>query len=130
MGNKKMISCEVKWGFGGDSPVAKVEIVPGESIRIAGSGTEKYGPLVDGKREIIKPDFDRTFKLGDEVEYGSYNLKYTGPIVAIGPKTVTVDCHGTGERKKRLSLRDFIWRNWDFDAAETAAYNANEMLYI
>lgn len=92
------------------------DIEPGVSIRI-------YGTYHDGDP---KP-FDKTFRLGDSCEYDSYNLKYTGVIVSIGPKTVVVDDNGT---RRRLTLYDFTWRNWDFDAAAIADHNANERIYI
>lgn len=93
---------------------AHAEVTPGESIRIHGLRyrTEAY---------------DRTFRIGDEAEYHSYNLSYTGPIVAIGPSTVTVAEERGGRKVKRLSLDEFTWRNWNFDAAKTARRNAAEM---
>ena len=94
------------------------EITPGQSIRIYGS----HANHVDGPQA-----FDRTFKLGDSCEYDSYNLKYTGEIVSIGAKTITVEDHGS---KRRLTIYQFAWRNWDFDAAAIAAHNSNELLYI
>lgn len=57
------------------------DVEPGVSIRIYGT----YPNHVGGP----KP-FDKTFRLGDRCEYDSYNLKYTGSIVSIGPKTVVV----------------------------------------
>ena len=58
------------------------DVEPGVSIRIYG----EYPNHVDGP----KP-FDQTFRLSDSCEYDSYNLKYTGTIVGIGPKSVVVD---------------------------------------
>jgi len=58
--------------------------------------------------------FDRTFKIDDVVEHDSYNYHYVGPIVKIGPKTVTVKSeHGNGN--VRLNLFDFIRRNRNLD---------------
>src|SRR5688572_5540085 len=57
------------------------EIIKNKSIRIFGT----YPNHKDGPQT-----FDRTFKVGDIVEYDSYNFSYTGPIVAIGAKTVKV----------------------------------------
>jgi hypothetical protein len=54
--------------------------------------------------------YDRTFKIGSPAEYDSYNIHYIGRIVAIGPKTVTIEAHG---RKRRLDLASFSDRNWD-----------------
>jgi hypothetical protein len=64
----------------------------------------------------------RRFEVGDEVEYDSFNLSYTGPILAIGKKTVTVE--STFKGKKRLKAEEFGWRNWNFNAGETARRNA------
>jgi hypothetical protein len=64
----------------------------------------------------------KRFEVGDEVEYDSFNLSYTGPILAIGPKTVTVE--STFRGKKRLKAEEFGWRYWNFKAAETARRNA------
>lgn len=132
MGKAKLVACEVNWGYGDGPRMAHVEVIPGVSIRISGIGDDRYEPIGPGvaPKVIVKPPFDRTFKLGVEVEYDSYNLKYTGPIVGIGAKTVTVCAKGTGDRTKRLNLRTFIWRNWDFNAEKAAAHNATEFMYI
>lgn len=53
-------------------------------------------------------------QIGDTVEHGSYNLTYTGPIVAIGPQTVTVRTE-TGHGNMQMHLADFDRRNWDLD---------------
>ena len=100
--------------IGVSSGEATCEIVPGVSIRIRGV----YGNHVNGPQA-----FDRTFRIGDTVERDSYNLSYTGIITKIGPKTVTIqdDCLS---KTSRLDLSTFVWRNWDFDAAKTAARNA------
>ena len=95
---------------------AKAVIVPGESIRLFG---ERNGE-----------SYDLTFKVGDTAEYGSYNLSYLGPIIAITAKTVTVDKGSTGGRVKRLSLHEFNWRNRDFDLEEIRKRNAETMMCI
>ncbi len=70
--------------------------------------------------------FDRTFKIGDRCVYDSYNLVYTGEIIAIGEKTVKVHKGGYPEGDNvQLSLYDFAWRNWDYDAARIAERNSN-----
>lgn len=98
-------------------------IVPGVYIQIFGT----YRNHVKGPQE-----FHRVFTLGSEAEYDSYNLKYTGKIVGIGPQTVTIEAYsGTcNATRHRLSLSKFCWRNWDFDSAKTAAYNSEEMMHI
>lgn len=88
------------------------DILPGKSIRIFG----KYGNHVKGPQS-----FDRTFNVGDIVEYGSYNLSYTGEITRIGAKTVTVKDH---RETRQLDLDTFCWRNWDLDLEEIAKRNA------
>ena len=72
------------------------------------------------------------FQIGDEAEYGSYNLIYTGPITKITDKMVQVTAYpGTrNERKHNLSLDTFCWRNERFDAEKVAKHNQEEMYYI
>lgn len=93
-------------------------VVAGKSIRISGT----YTNHVNGVQT-----FDRTFGIGDEVEHSSYNLRYTGNIKAIAAGTVTVQ---DGNEVKRMELAEFIRRNWNFDAAKTAAFNAEEFRCI
>lgn len=97
-----------------------VNIVPGIYVQIFGT----YRNHVNGPQ-----NFHKVFVTGSEVEYDSYNLKYTGKIVAIGQKTVSIkpDHH---EGVRRLRYQEFCWRNWDFNSAKTAAYNADEMQYL
>lgn len=72
------------------------------------------------------------FAIGDWAEYDSYNLHYTGRIVSIGRKTVTIEAYPDtiNAKRHRLKLSTFAWRNWDYDGTKIAAYNANEMMYI
>ena len=72
----------------------------------------------------------RIFKVGDVAEYDSYNLSYTGVITKITDKTVTIKKYENSDTVKRLDLETFAWRNYDFDAAETARKNAEEMMYL
>lgn len=82
------------------------EVAPRRRIRLFG--------LDDGRA------FDRVFAIGDEAAYSGYNLTYTGQIVAIGAKTVTVrDEHET----RRLSIYDFLFWNRRFDAERTLETN-------
>ena len=64
------------------------------------------------------------FKVGDVCIYGSYNLVYTGEILAIGAKTVTINAGGTGQGNKRLDLYKFAWRNYDYNAERIAKRNS------
>lgn len=77
-----------------------------------------------------KENTEVSFEVGDEAEHGSYNLIYTGKIVSITPKTVTVERKDIGCGNRRLKWNEFAWRNHDFDAAKVASYNSNEMMYI
>ncbi len=67
-------------------------------------------------------DVDITFFVGDTAEYGSFNLHYLGTITKITDKGVTIDPK-YGERSRRLSLNEFMWRNHDFDLARIEARN-------
>ena len=93
-----------------------VEVVKGELVRIAGIYTNTVkGPQV----------FDRVFRIGDLVEYDSFNFAYTGEIDSISPKTVLVD-KGLGySSKTRMKWADFARRNWNFDAERIAQQRAN-----
>ena len=73
-----------------------------------------------------------TLRLGDEAEYGSYNLSYTGTITKITEKCVTIVAYPGSNmaRTHRLDLNEFCWRNWDFDAVATAKRNHEEMMYL
>lgn len=97
------------------------EIIPGKSIRLFGT----FRNHVNGPQE-----FDLTFVIGDEAEYNSYNLTYTGEIVSIGAKTVTIKHYPNRETKSRLDFYDFAYRNWDFDSAKIAAENSETMMHI
>jgi hypothetical protein len=99
--------------------VYNVEIEKGKSIRIFGIATNRREP---------KP-YDKTFKIGDWAEYGSYNLRYIGQIVSIGEKTVTIQ-HEHGTERSRLKIAEFCWRNYDFDLEEVRRHNSNELQYI
>jgi hypothetical protein len=98
--------------------VYNAEVTPGVQVRIWGvEANHVNGPQT----------FDRVFKVGDVVEHGSYNLHYTGPILALGAKTVTVkdDC-GSG-KNKRMNLTNFCWRNWNLDLVKIAKRNGEWM---
>ena len=101
----------------------KAEVIPGKSIRLYGQEHNRVnGPV----------SYDITFKLGDWAEYDSYNLKYTGKIIAIGPKTVTIQAYpgSNNARNHKLNLYQFSFRNWDYDGKKIADHNAEEMMYI
>jgi hypothetical protein len=99
--------------------VFNADILKNKEIRIYGTqGNHIHGPQA----------FDKIFSIGDEAEYGSYNLIYTGTIVGITDKQVTIEDRGI--ETCRLKLFNFIDRNWDFDAARVAAHNAEERFCI
>lgn len=89
-----------------------VSIVPGKSITV--------------QRKDEQPN---EFHIGDEAEYDSYNLKYTGKIVSITEKTVTIKPKYEN-KNRRLNIRAFAWRNWNFDSEKVAAENSDTMNYI
>jgi hypothetical protein len=97
------------------------DVMPGHSIRIFGTMTNRVGGPVE---------FDKVFKIGDHAEYDSYNLKYVGTIVKIGPKTVTIKHYEHTATVTMLDLYNFINRNWDYDAVAIAAHNSEEMMHI
>ena len=102
--------------YEGETKVGQhADIVKGKSIRLFGVETNRgAGPL----------SYDRTFKVGDIVVTGSYNLTYTGPILAIGAKTVTVE--GVCGRTERMSIYSFNFYNNTMDLEDIARRNAIE----
>lgn len=65
------------------------------------------------------------FKIGDDAIVGSYNLVYTGTIVAIGEKTITVvEYPGTCNAKThRMTIAQFSARNRHYDAEAISKNN-------
>jgi hypothetical protein len=49
---------------------------------------------VRGLCSLRKSEFKR-FAIGDHAEYDSYNLAYTGPVLSIGARTVTIAASGS-----------------------------------
>jgi hypothetical protein len=74
--------------------------------------------------------FDKTFAVGDQAEYDSFNLRYVGTIVRIAAKTITVKHYANSSTVTQLDVYTFIDRNWDFDAAKIEAENAEESRYL
>lgn len=86
--------------------------------------------LKDKSISILKHgELLNTFVLGDYAEYDSYNLSYTGQIVGISSKRITIKKPGY-TKCAYMSLYEFCWRNYDFDAEETAKKNSDTMNYI
>jgi hypothetical protein len=128
--------------------VAHAECRGGEddgTIREAECGTVRGGPASKEELEAAarkigercarehagKPmPYSRTFVIGDIVEFDSYNLSYTGPIVGISAKTVKVDMERGVDAKgrprcKHMNLAEFDSRNWDLDLDAIARRNQN-----
>ena len=95
------------------------EIEPNKSITIFGFSSRRE----DGAA------FKQTFKVGDKAVYGSYNLIYTGKIIAIGKGTVTIHKEGYS-KASRLSLYEFCARNDDFNAERISKHNHEESYCI
>lgn len=93
-----------------------VDVNPGKSIQIF---REKNGVITECK----------SFQVGDQAEYDSYNLSYYGEILAITDNTVTI-AHSYGGKKHRLDLNTFCWRNYNWVWAQTQAENHKTMMYI
>lgn len=100
-----------------ETNIYHADITPRKSIRI-------YGTMYPTRQSV---DFDKTFSIGDQAEYDSYNLDYTGKIVAIGAKTITIEDY---DGRHRLDLYTFAWRNWDFDAQRIFENNCDTMMRI
>lgn len=71
------------------------------------------------------------FKIGDQAEYGSYNLSYIGTITQITEKTITFEI-GTARQPetRRLKISEFCDRNWDFNLEKKKAHNLIESYCI
>lgn len=88
-----------------------------QTIRIYGNQNNRWDREL---KEYSKIPFDRTFAVGDTIEYGSYNLYYTNPILGVKASYVQVLGHGS---MKHLSIAEFIRRNWDLDLEKIAKEN-------
>jgi hypothetical protein len=98
------------------------------------SGQFRYNAIVAKDKIRLwgyrgEDQYIRDFEVGDEAEYDSYNLRYTGTIVKITEKCVTIET-AAPRFVKRLDLYTFAWRNYNFDAAKTAAKNAETLMHI
>lgn len=89
-----------------------VEVAPKKSITITRDGHEP-----------------NQFEIGDMAEYDSFNLSYWGEILSITDKTVTINPR-YGNKKVRLKLESFAWRNYDFKLDQVIAKNSETMNYI
>lgn len=99
-------------------------VKPGDSVLLHGREANNCRLAPTGLPTL----YANFFRIGDEAEFGSYNLIYTGTITAITAKTVTItEESGTAHR---MSLYAFDRRNWDFDAEVVAKHNAQTMMEI
>tara|TARA_R110000824_G_scaffold95253_16_gene229163 strand:- start:67 stop:423 length:357 start_codon:yes stop_codon:yes gene_type:complete len=103
------------------------EVIPGKQVRLFGI-KEKISYRGHTRVVSLAP-YEKIFKIGDEAEYDSFNLKYTGKITSIGAKTVTID-PGHGDSKRRLRLPEFHRRNWKFDSDAIEARNAEIGMHL
>lgn len=99
-----------------------------------GSGWATFTVTVEPKKSItVQRDNEKpvTFRIGDLCEESSYNLIYTGVVKGITEKNVIVEKEFAYKGKtRRMSLENFAWRNWDFDAAEVAQKNFETSQWI
>lgn len=112
-------------------------IIPGDSIMLHANLYLSYRECKDRGLDPYPPPTEMRstfFAIGDEAIYGSYNLIYTGKIVSITEKTVTIEEEPHNDQKQgkrhRLSLYDFAWRNKNYNASEIAEHNAETMRCI
>lgn len=111
----KTIKVTVPSNYAGVMPY-EVEVIKHKSISIL-----RGGKLLN------------VFALGEEAEYGSYNLKYTGRITGITDKTVRILAYPDSPMNSKvhlLKLSEFCWRNEDFDAEKVAKHNYEEMMFL
>ena len=103
----------------------------GYFVQIAGKGAKATIQIFYTDVNSKAPKRGRLFRVGDIAEWGSYNISYTGRILAITENTVTISHHESDRiqgSKHRLKLYQFCWRNKTFDFAETQAANTIEMM--
>ena len=94
-------------------------------------GYNNYIINIDPKKSIsiTRDGNTNTFKIGDTAEYDSYNLSYTGKIVSITEKIVTI-LPKYETKNRRLKIQDFTFRNWNFDLERINNENYVTSIYI
>lgn len=100
-------------------------IEEGRAIRIVSLEDRERRERVGGQHRWVSrcEVAERSFAVGDQAEYDSYNLVYYGPIRSITARTVTID--GAWKGTKRLTIARFVAKNCDFDLAAAQERNAN-----
>ena len=133
---------ELKFKYSKKGNVHKYENIKMEYYNAydSGYGSENYlNAIIDTKYKKINIygyysgiAFDKVFRLGDVVEYDSYNLVYTAEITKIGPKTITVTPYKDSQnaRNIRMDLNTFIWRNYNLDLVDISKRNQETSMYI
>ena len=98
-------------------PNAYAEVIPGVSIRLFGIHNREA--------------YDRTFRIGDEVAYDSFNMTYTGAIKSIGATGSVAVIKDRGRpQTARLDLETFNWRNRQLDLVAIDERNRDVMMSI
>lgn len=116
-----------------------------EKIEIRSKDRKRFGKTYPGQpsgmfAEITKDSIhltgsyngktvDISFKVGDTVEYDSYNLRYLGVIEKITGKRITVQPR-YGAARKSMDLYGFAWRNHNFNLEQANAENFETSHYI
>lgn len=105
-------------------------VTPKKRIEIHTHSVTRRGKSVnDG---FLWGDLQRVkiFEIGDEAEYGSYNLTYTGYIKSITAKNIIISPMFNNNRTVRLKIGEFLWRNHDFDSEAVHRSNAEISMHI
>lgn len=96
-------------------------ITPGVSIEIVSVNPNPVGRALDC----------RTFKVGDQAKYDSYNLVFYGPVLSITAKTVAVSKEGEMDSTKSvMKIAQFVRKNYNFDLASAKQRNENVYLHM
>jgi hypothetical protein len=98
--------------------VGRFAVVSKGKIRIVGLAYP-----VRGNVHGDQSPYDRTFEIGDTVEYDSFNLSYHGKITSIGAGGNVTVAHPWGKRSTRLDAERFTSRNWDLDLVAAGQRN-------
>lgn len=78
-----------------------------------------------GKSVVVKSKGKtKTFTIGDECVFDSWNLIYTAEILSITDKSVIVNTKKQRGKNIRMKLDYFATMNWNFDSDEIRAENA------